>query len=389
MQESIVLRDLSRTRAADSFGAGLGTKGIGALPEPQIDVEQVDHRGRAELARDPEVAAVCPKMPTRLIEPLGVREPSDDDVAWGVSAVGADACQFTGDGVVVAVLDTGIDSAHSAFAGVTIEEQDFSTMGNGDKQGHGTHCAGTIFGRDVDGERIGVAPGVSRALIGKVLADDGRGGSEMTFQGIRWAVEQGAHVISMSLGFDFPGLVKSLADKGWPVDLATSNALEAYRGNLNMFNALMNMVEAAQGFGTGTVVVAAAGNESRRDENPDYEIAASLPAAATGVLSVGAIGQGDGGFEIGYFSNTFPQICAPGVNIKSARPGGGTKVMSGTSMACPHAAGVVALWWEAVHAAGLPFRAETVLAKVLASARLDDLAAVDAVDRGVGLVVAP
>jgi subtilisin family serine protease len=387
MQESIVLRDLSRTRANDSFG--LGTKGLASVPEPKIEVEMIDHRERAELARDPEVAAVCPKMPTRLIEPLDVRDGNDDDIAWGVSAVGADVCQFTGDGVVVAVLDTGIDGTHAAFAGMTIEEQDFSTMGSGDKQGHGTHCAGTVFGRDVDGERIGVARGVSRALIGKVLADDGRGGSEMTFQGIRWAVEQGAHVISMSLGFDFPGLVKSLADKGWPVDLATSNALEAYRGNLNMFNALMNMVQAAQGFGAGTVVVAAAGNESRRDVNPDYEIAASLPAAATGVLSVGAIGQGNGGFEIGWFSNTFPQICAPGVKIKSARPGGGTTVMSGTSMACPHVAGVVALWWEAVHEAGLPLRAETVLAKVLASASTENLEAVDAVDRGVGLVAAP
>jgi subtilisin family serine protease len=393
MQRSIVLRDLNRTRLTNSFGAGardIGAKGLGlTTPEPRIDVEMVDHKGRAELARDPEVAAVCPEMPTRLIEPFDVPA-ANGDAVWGISAVGADACRFTGDGVVVAVLDTGIDSSHPAFEGVTIVEEDFSGSDDGDRQGHGTHCAGTIFGRDVDGERIGIARGVSRALIGKVLADDGRGGSEMSFRGIRWAVEQGAHVISMSLGFDFPGLVKTLTDNGWPTDLATSNALEAYRGNLRMFDALMNMIVAAEGFGPGAVVVAAAGNESRRDLNPDYEIAASLPAAAEGVLSVGAVGQGTAGLEIGDFSNTFPQICAPGVNVRSARAGGGMAVKSGTSMACPHVAGVVALWWEAVHEQGLPLRARTVVAKVLGSASTAQLSAnVDLVDRGVGLVAAP
>jgi subtilisin family serine protease len=379
-----------------SFGAGardIEAKGLGLgapPPEPRIDVEMTSHKERAELARDPEVTAVSPEMPTRLIQPLAVRDADGGDSAWGIAAVGADRSQFTGDGVVVAVLDTGIDKMHPAFEEVNIVEEDFSGSGSGDHQGHGTHCAGTIFGRDLDGERIGIARGVSRALIGKVLADDGKGSSEMTFRGIRWAAEQGAHAISMSLGFDFPGLVKTLTDDGWPADLATSNALEAYRGNLRMFDTLMEMILRTQAFASGTVVVAAAGNESRRDVNADYEIAVSLPAAAQGVLSVGAVGHGANGFEIGYFSNTFPQICAPGVNIKSARAGGGTAIMTGTSMACPHVAGVVALWWEAVHHAGLPLLAQTVFAKVLASAGTEQLASnVDTVDRGVGLVAAP
>jgi subtilisin family serine protease len=136
--------------------------------------------------------------------------------------------------------------------------------------------------------------------------------------------------------------------------------------------------------------VAAAGNESRRDQNPDFEIAASLPAAAEGVVSVGALKQGEGGLSVASFSNTFPQISAPGVKIISAKPGGGTTAKSGTSMACPHVAGVAALWWEAVRASDVPPVARTVLAKVLASARTNVFdPGVDVADRGGGLVWSP
>jgi subtilase family protein len=109
----------------------------------------------------------------------------------------------------------------------------------------------------------------------------------MIFAGIQWAVEQGAHVISMSLGFDFPGSVRRMSDQGWPVDLATSTSLEAYRANLRMFDALMQMVNARAAFGLEPVIIAASGNESKMQINPDYKIAASLPAAAQGVISVG------------------------------------------------------------------------------------------------------
>ena len=123
---------------------------------------------------------------------------------------------------------------------------------------------------------------MNRALIGKVLGDDGRGSSDMIFNAIAWAVESGADVISMSLGFDFPGLVQRLVNQGTPVDLATSMALEAYRGNLRVFDALMRMIQARAAFGSEAVVVAAAGNESRREVNPDFEIAAGLPGRRRG-----------------------------------------------------------------------------------------------------------
>src|SRR6185369_17260894 len=150
--------------------------------------------------------------------------------AWGIEAVKADTSPFTGAGVVVAILDTGIDKNHAAFQGVQIVEQDFSGSGNGDQQGHGTHCAGTIFGRDVNGTRIGVARGVQKALIGKVLDANGRGDSEMLFRGMQWAQQQGANIVSMSLGFDFPGYVDFLIkQQHLPVPAATSLGLEGYR----------------------------------------------------------------------------------------------------------------------------------------------------------------
>ncbi len=397
MQTVIVLRDLHRFRLDDPVRDRVrGFEPVGrrpqpTRPEPRIQREVVDPKGRAELLRDPEVVAVTTIMPTRLIEPHAVQQPPREaGVAWGIEAVGASESSFTGDGVLIAVLDTGIEKSHQAFKGVTFVEQDFSNSGNGDRHGHGTHCAGSIFGRDVDGLRIGVAPGVSRALVGKVLPDDGFGSSEMLFQGIRWAMDQGARVISMSLGFDFPGMVRDLTNDGWPADLATSSALEAYRGNLRMFDALMGMIRANQAFGPGAVVVAAAGNESRRDTNPDYAIAASLPAAAEDVVSVGAAARSRGGLSIGYFSNTFPRIVGPGVEITSAKTGGGLTTMNGTSMACPHVAGAAALWWEAISTRGLIPRAETVVAKLLATARIDVFDSdVSPADRGTGLVTAP
>jgi subtilisin family serine protease len=393
-----VLWDMSRSGLDEPFRGGPEGRALDIGPaSPRIDRAELSKREVRDLSRAPEVRAVAPVMPTALVRPVTDEEaelagddPAPDGVAWGIEAVGAVTSQRDGTDVTPAILDTGINAAHPAFAGVALEEEDFSGDGNGDRQGHGSHCAGTVFGRDVDNTRIGVARGVTRALIGKVLGDDGSGDSDMLFRGIQWATQGGAQVISMSLGFDFPGLVKRLTEQGFPVDLATSRALEGYRANLRMFDALMRMIAAQIDFTNGVVVVAASGNESKRRVNPEHEIGVSLPAAADGVLSTGALGRSATGLVIAPFSNTFPQVAGPGVGVLSVDAGGGLRSLNGTSMATPHAAGVATLWWQDVAESRLPTTSTTVTARLLASADLSRLAPdVDVPDRGVGLVRAP
>lgn len=382
-----------------AIGAGGGIDFLGGTPVTpsalpaglEVEVDTLEKSDIPNVLQKRDVVAVAPVMPMRLIEPKdepGV-QPAASGADWGIEAVRATTSPFTGDGVVVAILDTGIDKTHPAFAGVTLVEKNFTEDANGsDQNGHGTHCAGTVFGKDVNGLRIGVARGVKRALIGKVLGAQG-GSSESIVQAIQWAVSEGANVISMSLGMDFPGFQKQLAQQ-FPPELATSIALEGYRLNVLLFERLAGMVKAMGGLTqVPTVIVAAAGNESQRQVNSRFEIAVSPPAIADGIISVAALGRSGNSFEVAPFSNTGANISGPGVQITSAKVGGGLRVLSGTSMATPHVAGVAALWAQKLKGIG-PVNSALLSARLMGSCDLGKMKSpFDVVDVGLGMVCAP
>ena len=389
-EEYIILRNV-RPNTRDIFA--FNPRGV--QPESAstmvIDTDEIERHEIAKRARESDVFAVAPAIPIRLVKPFPVAAPqatSSAGTTWGVKAIGADTSPFTGQGIVVAILDTGIDKTHPAFSGVEIVEKDFTGEGNGDEDGHGTHCAGTILGREVSGTRIGIAPGVKKALIGKVLGRDG-GSSTNIVKAIQWAVDEGAHIISMSLGIDFPGLVKTLEERGFPTELATSRALEGYRANLQLFDRLTAFVRAAGSFTSAAIFIAAAGNESRKDEDPSFEIAVSPPAVAEGIISVAALGEGEQGFVVAPFSNTGALVSGPGVRILSAKAGGGLAALSGTSMAAPHVAGAAALWGEKIRQTRT-LNSIQLTAKLIGSAGTEKLEpGFDMFDVGAGMVRAP
>ena len=148
----------------------------------------------------------------------------------------------------------------------------------------------------------------------------------------------GAHVMSMSLGLDFPGLVARWTDNGLALQPATSRALEGYRDSLRLFGRLADVIRAAGPYGRSAIVIAATGNESQRGAAVPYTIGVAPPAASEGFVAVGALRRApDGALDVADFSNVGASVVAPGVDILSAKTGGGFTVMSGTSTATPHA----------------------------------------------------
>lgn len=358
---------LATAAHADGFGDAILVAADEAPATARVESMSVQEAAETATSRD--VLGTAINMPLTLIRAVAPASAASvpPGIAWGVETVRAHTSDATGAGTIVAVLDTGVQADHPAFLGVDLVQKNFTDGPDHDIDGHGTHCAGTIFGRDVDEHRIGIARGIKKALIGKVIGGTNGGSSESLVKAVLWAQSLGADVISMSLGMDFPGFQERLMKvNNLPVRQATSIALEAYRLNLEMFNKLSKSILGTQGVMGGSVVIGAAGNESAM---PQYTIAASPPSNSEEFVSVGAVQRNaTGGYELATFSNVNAKLAAPGTAIWSAALGGGMTQMDGTSMAAPHVAGVACLWYEKLRRIAPTTDAATVIFELRKSA---------------------
>ena len=234
---------------------------------------------------------------------------------WGLDNVDAadvwsgtgDLDAQTGSGITVAVVDSGVDLDHSEFSGRIVAGYDFVNDDSiaDDDNGHGTHVAGTIAAANDGTGIIGVAYNAKIMPI-KVLNAAGSGTWSDVAEGIRWAADNGADVINLSLG-------------------GGSNSL--------VYSALQYAT------GQGSVCVMASGN--------DYGYQPGWPARYATDYGI-AVGATTSGFAMSSFSNwsgstRMDYVCAPGQYIYSSKMGGGYEYLSGTSMAAPHVAGIAAL----------------------------------------------
>ncbi len=315
------------------------------------------------LSDDPSVIAFEPEVKFRAYDialPAAVN-PKAAEVDINLSTLESSS---NGSGITIAVIDSGVDARHIDLSGQVLDGVDFrdgisyfdsetdsiydcvtytdadytnfgrtkpvhADFGKYDPNGHGTHVAGIIAAKGFGVQ--GIAPG-ARILPVRVLDTFGSGDSSDVACGITWATDNGADIINMSLGSESESIAVTAA-----VKYALSN---------------------------GVVVIAAAGNSGPTNAKPSYPAATETSPDAYDVIAVGATNASG---VIQPFSNRGPyvDVAAPGLNILStcmaspqtqtisgittrtscttADGSGRYESLSGTSMAAPHIAGLVAL----------------------------------------------
>jgi subtilisin family serine protease len=298
------------------------TPAVSYFPLLNVALGYVDRGGLRRLAADRAVEDVYHADQLSMIRPVRVAAASPRArLTWGLRRLGVKALWdqgVTGKGVRVGHLDTGVDGRHPAIKNRITAFMEFDFNGNRvpgsnphDTDEHGTHTAGTICGGKVRGMAIGVAP---EADLCSGLVIEGGKALLRVLAGMEWTLEQHVRVLSMSLGF-----------RGYtPFLLAVTQRLRQQ----------------------GVLPVFAIGNEGVGTSRS--------PGNYAEALSVGAM---DRKGAVAPFSSSItfsrpiepnqPNVVAPGVDVVSAKPGGGVQSMDGTSMATPHVAGVAALLLQA------------------------------------------
>jgi subtilisin len=304
----------------------------------QLNANQLE-----KLRQDPDVAFVDRDRQVHALDLVA----SGETVPSGVRRMGAAAgTSVRAAGANVAVIDTGIDLAHSDLN--AIDGVDCVTPGTSaqDDEGHGTHVAGSIGARNTGSGLVGVAPG-TKVFAAKVLNASGSGTISQVICGIDWVTSTRSDANPDN---DIAVANMSLGGVGSPVKSCSTTTDAEHKAICNAT-------------AKGVTFVVAAGNNGW---DFDYAPAPDTPAAYPEVLTVSALSDSDGaGGALGpapacrtserddryasfsnYAATSAGQahtIAAPGVCILSTRMGGGTTTMSGTSMATPHIAGAVAL----------------------------------------------
>lgn len=296
------------------------------------------------VATRPEVHRIHWDHRRQWVEPLSAsgdqQSLADAGGQWSIAQVRADLVWsnlgLDGEGVTVAIMDTGVDGQHPALqaqyrgyrpGGLSVHTGNwFCTTDEGylypvDPHGHGTHVAGTAVGSQDDmAQAIGVAPG-ARWIGVKILDDAGYAYDSWIHAGFEWLMAPAGN----------PALAPEVVNGSWG---SQNDADETFRADLQALRA------------AGIVPVFAAGNEG-----PDASSLRS-PASYPEAIAVGATDDLD---QVARFSSRGPspwdeikpEITAPGVQIRSSLPGGTFGVKNGTSMAAPHVTGVVALMLQA------------------------------------------
>ncbi|MFN8790644.1 MAG: S8 family peptidase [Bdellovibrionales bacterium] len=235
-----------------------------------------------------------------------------------------------GRGIRVGVIDTGIDPRHPALQDRTVAYRDFTTKPISqirDDHGHGSHVAGTVGARDVNGRSVGVAPGVD-FVIAKVFNSRGSAEEAELLKALQWMADpdgnadtdDGAHVVNNS----------------WNNDKDFSKMDPEEEPFCQVVSELKKL---------GTISVFAAGNDGPETGS------IKLPAACPDSLTVASTDRDDrvatsssrGPVQWKSRKILKPDVAAPGVSIDSVAAGGGYTTKSGTSMAAPHVAGALAL----------------------------------------------